>query len=86
MQFRQKNMFCHDMKSLGESFQPKNVFVKKLTLSNTRKIRFVNFKTRFAQSRRKITGYAEMLMMCINLPVHSHIQKSTKDTVFCDYY
>ena len=30
MQFRQKNMFCHDMKSLGESFQPKNVFYRNL--------------------------------------------------------
>ena len=28
--FRQKNMFCHDMKSLGESFQPKKRFYRNL--------------------------------------------------------
>ena len=105
-----KNMFCYDMKSLGEmnlifieslSFYflafficpkcdtpnvnfylpTKKRFLQKLALSNTRKIKFVNFKTCFTQFCRKITGYADLLMMYINLPVHSHIQKFTKETV-----
>ena len=72
------------MKSLGER---KLIFIKSLsfyllvffisrnfdTLFNTRQIKFVNFKKRFAQYRRKITSYADMLMMCINLPVHGHM-------------
>ena len=72
------------MKSLGEriTFQPKNVFLQKLTLFKTRKITFFNIKTRFGQVRRKITGYADVLMMYVNLPVHGHIQKFTKETVF----
>ena len=81
-----KNMFCYDMKSLGGiTFQPKNVFYK-LTLSNTRNIKFVNFKMCFAQFCRKVTGYTDMLMMCINLHVLGHIQKFTKEIVFCNCY
>ena len=105
-----KNMFCSDMKSLGEmilifieslSFYflafficpkcdtpnvnfylpTKKRFLQKLALSNTRKIMFVNFKTCFTQFCRKITDYASMLMMYINLPVHGHTQKCTKKTV-----
>ena len=30
MHFDKKNMFCHDMKSLGESFQPKKRFYRNL--------------------------------------------------------
>ena len=52
-----------------------------LALSNTREIKFVNFKTCFTQFCRKITGYADMFMMYINLPVHGYIQKFTKETV-----
>ena len=104
-----KDMFCYDMKSLGErklifieslSFYflafficrkcdtpnvnfylpTKKRFLQKLALSNTRKIKFVNFKTCFTQFCRKTTGYADMLMTYINLPVHGHIQKFTKET------
>ena len=35
----------------------------------------------FTQFCRKITGYADMLMMYINLSVHDHIQKFTKESV-----
>ena len=87
-----KNMFCYDMKSLGErkliffeslSFcflafsiyrksdtpnlnfylPTKKTFFKKLALSNTRKIKFVNFKTRFTQFCRQITRYADMTVL-----------------------
>ena len=47
-----------------------------------RQIKFVNFKKRFPKFRRKITGYADMLMVCINLPVHGYIQEFSKETVF----
>ena len=55
-------------------------------LTSNQKIKFVNFKTRFSQFRRKITGYTDMLMMCINLLVQGHIQKLTKEIVFCNCY
>ena len=42
---------------------------------------FVNFKTCFTQFCRKITGYLDMPMMYINLPVHGHIKKFTKEAV-----
>ena len=58
----------------------KKRFLQKLALSDTRKVKFVNFKTCFTQFCRKITGYADMLMMYINLPVHGHI-KFTKEAV-----
>ena len=44
-------------------------------------MKFVNFKTCFTQFCRKITGYTDMLMMYINLPVYGHIQKFFKETV-----
>ena len=50
------------------------------------KFKFVNFKPHFAQLRRKITGYADLLMMRINLLMHGLIQKFTKETVFCNSY
>ena len=59
----------------------KKRFLQKLALSNTRKIKFVNFKTCFTQFCRKITGYVDMLMMYINLPVHCHIHNFTEETV-----
>ena len=39
-------------------------------------------KKRFVQFRRKITAYADMVMMYINSPVHSHIQKFANETIF----
>ena len=60
----------------------KQCFLEKLIRSNTIQIKFVNFKKRFAQFRRKITGYADMLMMYINYPLHGHIPKFTNETVF----
>ena len=59
----------------------KKCFLENFALSNTRKIKFVNFKTCFTQFCRKITGYADMLMMYIKLPVHGHIKKFTKEAV-----
>ena len=44
-------------------------------------MKFVNFKTCLTQFCRKITGYTDMLMMYINLPVYGHIQKFFKETV-----
>ena len=75
-------MFCYDMKSLAEriTFQPKNISYRNL------KFKFVNFKAHFAKLRRKITGYADMLMMRINLPIHGLIQKFTKEALFCNCY
>ena len=46
----------------------------------------VNFKKRFAEFCRKTTGYADMLMMNFNLPVHGHIHEFTKETLFCNCY
>ena len=68
------------------------IFLQKLTPSNTRQIKSVNFKKRLAQFRRKIyknqcfSGYGDTLMRYINFPVHSHIQEFIKETVFCNYY
>ena len=72
------------MKSLGEriTFQAKNVSYKNLKF----KFKFVNFNPHFDQLWRKITGYADMLMMRINLPMHGLIQKLTKETAFCNSY
>ena len=65
----------------------KKRFLQKLTLSNTRQIKFGNFKKRFAQVRRKINGYADMLMIYINLPVHGHVKEMfSKETDFCNCY
>ena len=63
----------------------KTFFIETCTIQY-KKIKFVNFKTRFTQFCRKITGYADMLMMYINLPVRGHIQKFTKETAFCNCY
>ena len=58
----------------------KKRFLQKLAISNTRKIKFVNFKMCFTQFCRKITGYTDdMLMMYIMM--HGHIPKFTKETV-----
>ena len=62
----------------------KKRFLWKVTLSNTRQIKFVNFKKRFSQFSRKITAYADMLIMYINLPLHGNIQEFTDETVFCN--
>ena len=37
------------------------------------------FKKRFAQFPRKITAYADILMMYINLPGYGHIQEFTNE-------
>ena len=63
----------------------KKRFLQKHTLSNTRQIKFINFKHRFAQFHRKITDYTDMLIMYI-MPPHSHIQEFTKVTIFCYCY
>ena len=70
-----------DTPNVNFYFPTKKRFLQKLALSNTRKIKFVNFKTCFTQFCRKITGYADMLMMYIKLPVHGHIKKFTKEAV-----
>ena len=67
-----------DTPNVNFYFPIKKRFLQKFALSNTRKIKFVNFKTDFTQFCRKITGCADMLMMYINLPVHGHAQKFTK--------
>ena len=75
-----------DMPIVNFYLSTRKRFLEKHTLSNTRQIKFVNFKHRFAQFHRKITGYTDMLMMHINLPAHGHIQEFTKVTVFCNCY
>ena len=56
-----------DMLNINFYLPTKKRFLWKLTLSNTRKITFVNFKKSFTQFYRKITGYGDILMMYINL-------------------
>ena len=60
----------------------KKRFLQKLTVSNTRSIKFVSF----AQFCRKINAYTDMFMMYINLSVHGNIQELTNETVFCNCY
>ena len=81
-----------DMPNVNFYLLTKKYFLCKLILPNTRQIKFVDLKNRSVQFRRKIfkiqgfSGYLDMLMMYINLPVHGHIQEFTKETVFCNYY
>ena len=71
-----------DMLNINFYLPTKKRFLWKLTLSNTRKITFVNFKKSFTQFYRKITGYGDILMMYINLSVHGHIQSSLRRLFF----
>ena len=67
--FNEKNNYAHN-------FDEKHILLwcdeKEVSdeSSNTRQIKFINFKKRFAQFGRKITAYSDMLMMHINLPAH----------------
>ena len=67
--FNEKNNYAHN-------FDEKHILLwcdeKEVSdeSSNTKQIKFINFKKRFAQFGRKITAYSDMLMMHINLPAH----------------
>ena len=67
--FNEKNNYAHN-------FDEKHILLwcdeKEVSdeSSNTRQIKFINFKKRFAQFGRKITAYSDMLLMHINLPAH----------------
>ena len=65
----------------------KKHFLQKLTLSNTRQTKFVNFKSVLHNFAEKLLDTLIFLfMMCIIFLVHGHIQEFTKETVFCNYY
>ena len=87
--------FCFLVFFIWQKFDTPNVnfylptkkrFIQIFTLSNTRQIRFVDFKKCFTQFCRNISGYTDMLMMYIILLVHRHVQEFTKETVFCNCY
>ena len=106
-----KNMFCYDMKSLGErklilieslsfyflafyicrkcdtpnvSFYlptKKRFFYRNLHYPIQERLSLLISKRVSHNFAKKLLAMLDMLMMYINLPVHGHIQKFTKETV-----
>ena len=86
-----KNMLWYEIIRRKDYLPTKKRFLSKLTLPNTRKIKFVNFKMPFAQFHRKITGYADMLMkyrnICfINIKKTKYITSKTTNRRLNDKY